>query len=130
MINNNTYHCYMLCDMEKTGDWVMTTSRLSAAKYFAKKKNISLKEWLKIYTAFSKSTYSINEMKGHSIIISKAKDMIVFKCSNKAPFKIVRKFGNFHFEGKKDVYTMRQFMDLLSGLDKFYLVEVDDMKIK
>lgn len=37
---------------EKTGDWVigLLNSRLAAANYFAKKKMISLKDWLKIYT--------------------------------------------------------------------------------
>lgn len=34
---------------EKTGDWFLGNSRLQAAKYFANKKRISLKDWLKIY---------------------------------------------------------------------------------
>lgn len=35
---------------EKTGDSVVAFSRLSAAKHFAAKKLISLKNWLKIYS--------------------------------------------------------------------------------
>jgi len=34
---------------EKTGDCHYAFSRLAAAKYFAAKKLISLKDWLKIY---------------------------------------------------------------------------------
>jgi hypothetical protein len=37
------------CNNEKTGDWFLSSSRLEAAKYFAHKKRIPLKEWLKIY---------------------------------------------------------------------------------
>lgn len=43
------YHAILRSCKEKT-DSVFSFSRLSAAKHFAAKKLISLKDWLKIYT--------------------------------------------------------------------------------
>lgn len=43
------YKSYLKINDEKTGDSIDGTSRLNAAKYFAAKKNIPLKEWIKIY---------------------------------------------------------------------------------
>ena len=43
------YLAYLKNPIEKTGDWFIGSSRLQAAKYFANKKQISLKNWLKIY---------------------------------------------------------------------------------
>jgi predicted nucleic acid-binding protein len=45
-----TFLCVHRRDGEKTGDKVIHFSRLRAAKYFAKKKKISLRDWLTIYT--------------------------------------------------------------------------------
>ena len=43
------YYSYLKINNEKTGDSVVSTSRLKAAKIFAEKKLISLKDWLSIY---------------------------------------------------------------------------------
>lgn len=43
------YLAYLRNPDEKTGDWFIGNSRLQAAKYFANKKRINLKDWLKIY---------------------------------------------------------------------------------
>lgn len=43
------YYAILRACKEKTGDSYLGFSRLSAAKHFAAKKLISLKDWLKIY---------------------------------------------------------------------------------
>jgi len=48
-----TYYVYLKTNLEKTGDYIKSDSRLFAAKYFAAKKNISLKDWLNIYTTYN-----------------------------------------------------------------------------
>lgn len=44
-----TYYMHLRCNNEKTYDSCIALSRLNAAKYFANKKQIPLKKWLKIY---------------------------------------------------------------------------------
>jgi len=44
------YYCILRSCSEKTGDSYFGLSRLSAAKHFAAKKLIALKDWLKIYS--------------------------------------------------------------------------------
>lgn len=44
------YFCILRSCSEKTGDSFFGFSRLSAAKHFAAKKLIAVKDWLKIYS--------------------------------------------------------------------------------
>lgn len=59
-----TYYAYNRICMEKM-DSCRAYSRLSAAKFFAKKKQISLKDWLEIFIAYEYADY--NKIYGKNI---------------------------------------------------------------
>jgi len=52
-----TYYAYNRICMEKI-DSCLAYSRINAAKHFAAKKKISLKQWLEIYTTFEYKDYA------------------------------------------------------------------------
>lgn len=56
------YYVYLKCNFEKTGDSIESNSRLDAAKYFSKKKQIPLKNWLNIYTVCDIDDLEINKI--------------------------------------------------------------------
>lgn len=49
-MNFKRYYVHLRINDEKTGDSIITSSRLSAAIYFSNKKKIDLKDWIKIFT--------------------------------------------------------------------------------
>ena len=56
------HYVYLRCNFEKTGDSIKSDSRLKSAKHFATKKQIPLKEWLKIYAICDINDLEINKI--------------------------------------------------------------------
>lgn len=57
------YYAYLKTGLERTGDFYICSGRKAAAEYFANKKRIALKDWLKSYTVFDeKHVATLNHM--------------------------------------------------------------------
>ncbi len=61
------YYSYLKYNNEKTCDQVYAPNRIEAVKYFALKKLIKVKDWLKIYTVYEIQNY--NELNNKHINI-------------------------------------------------------------
>lgn len=101
-------------------DACLATSRLNAAKHFAEKKKLSLKDWLKIYTVLrcDGDRVMAHKMRHKNIYFKiDGETVLQFKCLAFDNNRVIeRRLNEKKLHEHKRFYTMQQFIDLSKHL--------------
>jgi len=117
-----TYYAYNRTHMEKI-DSCVAFSRLSAAKIFAEKKRISLKDWLKIYVTYNCKNF--NKLYGRNVYFRKNGICTIQYKVLKGGLLIVQRFNVSTISPNK-LMTHKNFIDFIKFMKSSgYDIDVD-----
>lgn len=120
------YYAYMKNCMEKI-DSTYAFTRKTAAKHFAKKKNISIKDWLEIYTVLEQDDFN----KYYNKIIEFSINNIIVKYKISSYCSYIQRIDNNHdidLRPRLKYYKLKSFIQYLIN-DKWN-VEIKEIKEK
>lgn len=122
IITPKTYYAYNRTCMEKF-DSCIAFSRLSAAKIFAAKKQIGLKDWLEIYVTYNYKDCSL--MYGKNVYFKKDGDTVMQYKVLRGPMLVIQRFNDSSVYPTK-VMTRNNFINFMHFMKGCgYKVEIE-----
>jgi len=122
IISPETYYAYSRSCMEKI-DSCVAFSRISAARTFADKKQISLKNWLKIYVTYDYNGYS--SMYGKNVYFKKNSEKLIQYKVLKGDLLVLQRFNDSDVLPAKAM-TRTSFISFMRFMKRCgYIVEIE-----
>ncbi len=108
------YYAYLKTGLERTGDFYICGGRKAAAEYFANKKRIALKDWLKSYTVFDEN--HIATLNNMYIKLSKGNDVMIYYVAD-TKVSSIKWYGSCSDIVRKKC-TLHRFLEYVDYLKK------------